>query len=50
MRNEGLINRYRQYMPVNENTCIITLNEGSTPMIPAYNLSRLIHPKLEIWL
>ena len=50
MRNEGLINRYREYMPVTENTRIITLNEGSTPLIPAYNLSAAIHPKLEIWL
>ncbi|MBX3178707.1 MAG: threonine synthase [Candidatus Hydrogenedentes bacterium] len=50
MRNEGLINRYRQYMPVGDDTCVITLNEGSTPLIPAYNLSRMIHPNIEIWL
>jgi threonine synthase len=37
-------------MPVTEHTRIISLNEGSTPMIPAYNLSAAIHPKLEIWL
>lgn len=50
MRNEGLINRYRDYMPVSDDTRIITLSEGSTPLIPAYNLSKAIHPKLEIWL
>jgi len=50
MRNEGLINRYREYMPVSDDTCIITLNEGATPLIPAYTLSKAIHPKLEIWL
>jgi threonine synthase len=46
----GLIERYRDHLPVDENTCIITLNEGSTPLIPAYKLSAAIHPKLEIYL
>lgn len=50
MRNEGLINRYREYMPVSDETRIITLNEGSTPLVPAFNLSAAIHPKLEIYL
>ena len=50
MRNRGLIERYRDYMPVSEDTCVVTLHEGSTPMIPAYKLSAAIHPKLEIWL
>ena len=50
MRNRGLIERYRSYLPVNEKTHVVTLNEGSTPMIQAYNLSRIIHPKLDIYL
>jgi threonine synthase len=50
MRNCGIIERYRSYLPVNEKTRVITLNEGSTPMIQAYNLSRAIHPKLDIYL
>lgn len=50
MRNRGLIERYRKYLPVTENTCVISLCEGSTPLIPAYNLSRLIHPNIEIHL
>jgi threonine synthase len=50
MRNVGVIERYREYMPVSEDTRIISLNEGSTPMVPAYNLSTAIHPKLELWL
>lgn len=50
MRNPGLIERYREFMPVSEHTCIISLNEGSTPLIPAHNLSAAIHPRLEIWL
>lgn len=50
MRNPGLIERYREYLPVSERTRVITLNEGSTPLVAAHNLSAAIHPKLEIWL
>ncbi|GMW00216.1 MAG: threonine synthase [Candidatus Hydrogenedentota bacterium] len=50
MRIQGVIERYREYMPVSEKTCIISLNEGSTPLIRAYNLSQAINPKLDIWL
>lgn len=50
MLRHGVIHRYRKYLPVSENARIITLNEGATPMIPAYNLSGTIHPRLELWL
>ncbi len=50
MRNNGIIERYRTHMPVSDDTCIISLNEGSTPLVPAYALSAAIHPKLEIHL
>jgi len=50
MRNMGIIERYRRYLPVDDDTCVISLNEGNTPLIPAYNLSEAIHPKLEIHL
>lgn len=50
MMNRGVIERYRSFLPVNEKTCIISLNEGSTPFIPAYKLSKAIHPRIEIWL
>ncbi|MCC6144199.1 MAG: threonine synthase, partial [Candidatus Hydrogenedentes bacterium] len=50
MERIGLIQRYRHYLPVTEMTRIISLTEGSTPMIPAYNLSAAIHPKIEMWL
>ncbi len=46
----GLIERYREYLPVGRNTRIISLCEGSTPMVLAHNLGGAIHPKLEIWL
>ena len=50
MSNRGLIERYREYLPVTEATRIISLNEGGTPLIPAPKLSEAIHPRLEIWL
>ena len=48
MSNRGLIERYRKYLPVTEATRIISLNEGSTPLIPAPALSEAIHPRLDI--
>jgi len=37
----GLIEKYRKYLPVNDKTPIITLNEGNTPLIYAGFLSEL---------
>ena len=50
MRIQGIIERYRNHLPVTENTPIVSLGEGSTPLIQAYNLSEAIHPRLDIWL
>ncbi|MCX5757475.1 MAG: pyridoxal-phosphate dependent enzyme, partial [Candidatus Hydrogenedentes bacterium] len=50
MLNRGVIERYRAYMPVTPTTRIITLNEGSTPLIPACSLAKAIHPRLDIYL
>ncbi|MDI6828556.1 MAG: threonine synthase [Armatimonadota bacterium] len=46
----GVIERYRQYLPVTEKTPVITLLEGSTPLIRAENLARKIAPNLQIYL
>jgi len=46
----GVIERYRQYLPVTASTRVVSLNEGSTPMIPAPNLSKAIHPRIDVWL
>ncbi|MCM3705499.1 MULTISPECIES: threonine synthase [Cytobacillus] len=40
MRWEGLIKTYKDYLPVNENTPMLTLNEGNTPLIRLDKLSR----------
>lgn len=37
---KGLIEEYKQYLPVNENTPALSLNEGNTPLIPLVNLSK----------
>ncbi len=37
----GLINRYREYLPITEKTPIISLSEGSTPLIFSPKLSQL---------
>lgn len=37
----GLIERYREFLPVSDKTPIISLEEGNTPLIPAPHLSEL---------
>ncbi|GBC88860.1 Threonine synthase [bacterium HR13] len=46
----GIINKYREYLPISENTPVITLCEGNTPLIRAENLAREIGFKGEIYL
>ncbi len=50
MYYQGLINKYREYLPVNEFTPIVTLNEGNTPLIKADNLARKLELDAEIYL
>lgn len=46
----GIIEQYRQYLPVTDGTPIITLCEGDTPLIPAPRLAQTIAPGLRIYL
>ncbi|MDU5144808.1 MAG: threonine synthase [Paenibacillus dendritiformis] len=39
MRYMGLLETYKRYLPVNENTPMLTLQEGNTPLIRAERLS-----------
>ena len=41
MRWTGLINYYRDYLPVTASTPVITLYEGNTPLIPAEFLNKI---------
>ena len=47
---KGLSNKYREYLPVDEFTPIVTLNEGNTPLIKADNLARKLELDAEIYL
>ncbi len=46
----GIIHAYRDYLPVTEQTPIVTLKEGNTPLIEAKNLNEAIGSKLKIYL
>jgi threonine synthase len=47
---KGLINKYREFLPVTDETPIVTLNEGNTPLIKADNLAKKIGIDAEIYL
>jgi len=47
---QGIIEHYREYLPVTAATPIVTLCEGDTPLIPAPRLAAAIAPNLEIFL
>ncbi len=50
MSHQGLIDKYRQYLPVSERTPVITLGEGSTPLMQATRLPGAIgFPKLSLF-
>lgn len=45
----GLIERYRDRLPVSESTRIISLNEGNTPLIQLQNIPRLTGKDVDIY-
>ena len=47
---QGLINKYREYLPVTDKTPVITLNEGNTPLIKADNLAKKIGLNANVYL
>ena len=46
----GVIERYRQYLPVTDETPIVTLQEGDTPLIKADPIAVKIGPGYNVWL
>ena len=46
----GVIDRYKEYLPVSNKTPIITLLEGNTPLIPAPYLSKIAGKNCEVFL
>jgi len=49
-RYEGVINRYRAFLPIGEDDAIITLYEGDTPLHESMNLRNAINPELKLFL
>jgi threonine synthase len=49
-RYEGIIDRYRAFLPIGRNDAIITLYEGDTPLHEALNLRNAINPELNVYL
>jgi len=45
----GVIEEYREFLPVSDTTPIVTLKEGNTPLIKAENLKRKLGINLEIY-
>ena len=48
-RYTGLVDRYRDRLPVSKTTRAISLNEGNTPLIKLDNIPRLIGKNVEIY-
>jgi threonine synthase len=46
----GVIERYKKYLPVTSKTIIITLKEGNTPLIYSATLSKLVGRNFEVYL
>lgn len=50
MRYQGLINKYKKYLPVSDSTPVVTLCEGNTPLIKADNLAKKIGLDINLYL
>jgi threonine synthase len=46
---QGLIETYRQYLPVSEATPVVTLHEGNTPLIPAPAIAQRIGKSVQVF-
>ena len=46
----GVIEKYREYLPVTDKTPLVSLNEGNTPLIRATALEGLIGKNVEVYL
>ena len=46
----GLIEAYRDFLPVTAATPVVTLREGNTPLVPAPRISALVGERVQVWL
>ena len=47
---QGIIDRYRAFLPIAKDDAVITLYEGNTPLHESHNLRNAINPELNIFL
>lgn len=47
---QGIIQKYKEYLPVTDKTPIVSLNEGNTPLIYAVSLSKALGEDYEVYL
>jgi len=45
---QGLINKYRDFLPVTDKTPVITLDEGNTPLIKACHIHKIINKEVDL--
>ena len=50
MKWQGIINQYREYLPVSESTPIVTLQEGNTPLLYSYFLSEKLGNNSKVYI
>ncbi|MFA5311576.1 MAG: threonine synthase [Candidatus Omnitrophota bacterium] len=46
----GIIDRYRRYLPVTDKTPVVTLSEGNTPLMLSSSLSKMLGGGFEVYL
>ena len=49
LHDRGVIARWRQFLPVSDATPVISLNEGSTPLIHSPRLSAIVGRDAEVY-
>ena len=49
-RWQGVIEEYRKFLPVTDQTPVVTLGEGNTPLIRATRLAKQIAPGIDLYL
>ncbi len=49
-RYEGIIERYRAFLPIGKDDAVITLYEGNTPLHESLNLRNAINPEIHLFL
>jgi threonine synthase len=50
MAYNGVIEKYRQYLPVTRKTPVVSLKEGNTPLIYACHLSKMLGKNFQVYL